>query len=198
MNTPAFLTSDVAAMSSQELMDIHSQWKVLMLEGAFVLALGLLTVAAPRISTLGIEQLVGWLGIAGGFIGIAAIIRKHQLPATWRPLSIGVLAMVLGVLLVRSPMQGVITLTVVMMVLFVINDGVTIFHTLRSRPNPRKWISSLLGGSVTLLFVYLIWQGWPNTGAWVLGLYVGLNLIYVGASLIFTVIAARGVNSAVT
>jgi uncharacterized membrane protein HdeD (DUF308 family) len=194
MNTPAFLTAEVAALSSQELMDIHSQWKVLLLEGIFVLALGLFAVAAPGISTLGIEQLVGWLGIVGGFIATAAIIRRPQLRAAWRPLSISVIATALGVLLVRSPTRGAITLTVVMMVLFVIKDGFAIFQALKATSGPRKWISSLFGGSVTLLFVYLIWEGWPNTATWVLGLYVGLNMIYVGASLIFTVIAARGVN----
>lgn len=196
MNTPAFLTTDVAAMSGQELLDIHSQWKVLLLEGIIVLALGLLAVVAPSISSLVIEQLVAWLSIVGGFIATAAIIRKHQLPAAWRPLAISVIAMALGVLLVRSPMRGAITLTVVMTVLFVFKDGVTIFQALKSTSNPRKWLSGLFGGSVTLLFVYLIWDGWPNTATWVLGLYVGLNLIYVGTSLIFTVIAARGANRA--
>jgi uncharacterized membrane protein HdeD (DUF308 family) len=196
MNTPAFLTADMAAMSSQELMDIHSQWKVLLLEGIVVLALGLLAVAAPSISSLVIEQLVGWLGILGGFIATAAIIRSHQLPAAWKPLSISVIATALGVLLVRSATRGAITLTVVMMILFVIKDGVAIFQALKSTSSPRKWISNLFGGSVTLLFVYLIWEGWPNTATSVLGLYVGLNMIYVGTSLIFTVIAARGVNGA--
>jgi hypothetical protein len=47
------------------------------------------------------------------------------------------------------------------------------------------------------MFAYLIWEGWPNTATWVLGFYVGLNMIYVGTSLIFTVIAARGVNSVI-
>ncbi len=196
MNTPAFLTPEVAAMSSQELMDIHSQWKVLLLEGVIVLALGLFAVAAPSIATLGIEQMVGWLGIAGGFIGTAAIIRKRQLPAAWRPLSISVIAMVLGVLLVRSPMRGIITLTVVMMVLFVSKDGVAILQVLKLRSDPRKRISSLFGGCVTLMFIYLIWAGWPNTATWVLGFYVGLNMIYVGTSLIFTVIAVRSLNGA--
>jgi uncharacterized membrane protein HdeD (DUF308 family) len=194
MNTPAFLTADMAAMSSQELLDIHCQWKVLLLEGIVVLGLGLLAVAAPSISSLAIEQLVGWLGIVGGVIATAAIIRRHQLPAAWKPLSSSLIATALGVLLVRSPHWGAITLTVVMVVLFVIKDGFAVFRALKATSGPRKWICSLFGGSITVLFVYLIWEGWPDTATWVLGLYVGLNMIYVGTSLIFTVIAARGVN----
>jgi uncharacterized membrane protein HdeD (DUF308 family) len=69
---------------------------------------------------VGIEQLLGVLCIVGGFIGTATFIRKQYRPASWWPLSSSVVAMALGVLLLRSPMQGALTLTIVMMVLFII------------------------------------------------------------------------------
>lgn len=49
-----------------------------------------------------------------------------------------------------------------MMVLFVIKDGIAISQGLRCSPSPRKWLSSLFAGSVTLLFAFLIWEDWPN------------------------------------
>jgi len=51
-------------------------------------------------------------------------------------------------------------------------------------------------GGVAAIFAYLIWEGWPNTATWVIGLYVGINMIYFGTSLIFTAIAARGIDTA--
>jgi uncharacterized membrane protein HdeD (DUF308 family) len=149
-------------------------------------------VAVPNISTLGIEQLVGWLFIVGGFIGTARIVRRPHLPESWWPLLSRVTAMALGVLLVRSPIQGAITLTVIMMVVFVIRGVVITFVALRSRPNPRNWSWSFCEGLVTLMFAYLMWQGWPDTASRVLGLCVGIYMIYLGTRLIFAVIAARG------
>jgi uncharacterized membrane protein HdeD (DUF308 family) len=93
-----------------------------------------------------------------------------------------------------APRRGVITLTIVMVVLFVIKGLATIFMALDFRPYLRNRIWSLCGGLVTLMFAYLMWLGWPNTAHWVIGLYVGINLIYLGTCLIFTAIAARGID----
>jgi uncharacterized membrane protein HdeD (DUF308 family) len=185
-----------SAIESQELMDIHPHWKFFLLEGILVLALGLLAVAWPNISTVGIEQLVGWLFIVGGFAGTATIIRRPHRPASWWPLSSSVLAMALGVLLVRSPIPGAITLTIVMMVLFIIKGVVSIFAALRSHPYPRNCIWTLGGGVVTLVFAYVMWEGWPNTATWAIGFYVGINMIYLGTCLMFTAVAARGIHNA--
>ena len=152
--------------------------------------------AAPHTSTVSIEQLVGWLLIAAGFIVSATIIRKHHLPSSWWPLSSSVIAMALGVLLVRSPIEGVIALTIVMVALFFIKGIASIVIALACRPNVDNWIWTLLGGLVTLMVAFLMSKSWPSTTAWGLGLYVGINMIYLGAWLILTVIAARGIDSA--
>jgi uncharacterized membrane protein HdeD (DUF308 family) len=161
-----------------------------------MLLLGLLAVALPNISTFEIEQLVGWLFILGGLIRTASLIRKHHLPAFWWSLSSSVIAMVLGVFLVRSPMQGVSTLAIVMTILFVIEGVTAVFVALEFRPYLRNWLWTLFGGVVTLMLAGLIWAGWPNTATWVIGLYVGINMIFLGTSLIFTAVAARGISDA--
>jgi uncharacterized membrane protein HdeD (DUF308 family) len=191
MKTPASLTSAVAVIRSQELMDVHSRWKFFLLKGVLVVVFGLLAVALPSISTLGIEQLVGWLFIVGGFLGTARVVRAPHRPESWWPLLSRLIAMALGVLLVRSPSQGAITLTILMMVLCAIRGVVIIFAALRSCANPRHRTWPLVEGLVTLMFAYLMWEGWPDTASRVIGLCVGISMIYLGTSLIFTVIAAR-------
>jgi uncharacterized membrane protein HdeD (DUF308 family) len=195
MDNPS-LAQSIAAIRNQALMNIHAHWRLFLLEGILMLVLGLIAVALPNISTLGIEQLVGWLFIVGGFIRTAAIIRRHRLPAFWWSLASGVIAMALGVLLVRLPLQGVITLAIVLTTLFVIEGIAAIFVALEFRPFLRNWIWTLCGGFISLMLAYLIWAGWPNTATWVIGLYVGINMIFWGTSMIFTAIAARGIGNA--
>ncbi len=170
MNPTASFAPDITALRSRALENIHSHWKLFLLQGILLLLLGLLAVALPNISTYGIEQLVGWLLIVGGFIRTASIIRRHHLPAFWWSLSSSVIAMALGVLLLTHPMQGVITLTIVVTVLFVIEGVAAIFVALEFRPYLRNWTWTLLGGLITLMLAYLIWEGWPNTATWVIGL----------------------------
>ncbi len=89
MNTPISLTPNLVAIRSQALVNIHAHWKLFLFQGIVMLALGLLAVALPNISTLEIEQLVGWLLIVGGFLRTATILRKHHMPAFWWSLSSG-------------------------------------------------------------------------------------------------------------
>ena len=194
MITPISVAPDIAALRSRALMTIHSHWKLFLLQGILMLLLGLLAMALPNVSTLEIEQLVGWLFILGGLIRTASLIRKHHLPAFWWSLSSSVIAMVLGVLLVRNPMRGVITLAFVMTTLFVIEGIAAIFIAFEFRSYLRNWIWTLFGGVVTLMLAALIWEGWPNTATWVIGLYVGINMVFLGASLIFTAVAARDIK----
>jgi uncharacterized membrane protein HdeD (DUF308 family) len=196
MITPTSVAPDVAALRSRTLRVIHSHWKLFLVQGIVMLLLGLLAVALPNVSTLEIEQLVGWLFIVGGLVRTASLIRKHHLPAFWWSLSSGVIAMLLGILLVRYPMRGVITLAIVMTTLFVVEGIAAIFIAFEFRSYLRNWIWTLFGGVVTLLLAVLIWQGWPSTATWVIGLYVGINMVFLGTSLIFTAVAARGISSA--
>jgi uncharacterized membrane protein HdeD (DUF308 family) len=49
----------------------------------------------------------------------------------------------------------------------------------------------LLSGLVDLLLAYLIWDRWPSSAGWAIGLLVGINMVFVGVSLIMTALAAR-------
>jgi len=152
-------------------------------------------VALPNISTLEIELLVGWLFIVGGFFRAATIFSKRHMPGFWWSLLSGVLAVVVGAILIARPLQGVVTLTIVMTLFFVIEGIAAVLIALEYRRYLRNWSWTLLSGLVNLGLAYLIWQGWPSTATWVIGLYVGINMIFLGVPLIMTAIAARSIGN---
>jgi len=161
-----------------------------------MIVLGMLAVALPNISTLEIELLVGWLFILGGFLRVVTIYRKRHMPGFWWSLLSGVLAMALGVILIAGPMQGIVTLTAVLAAFFIIEEVAAIFIALDYRRHFPHWGWTLFSGIVSLGLAYLIVKGWPNTTAWIIGLYVGINMIFIGMSLIMTSIAARRIGGA--
>jgi uncharacterized membrane protein HdeD (DUF308 family) len=196
MNTPASLASPAAAFHRYELLVIHSDWQFYLLKGILALVMGFLAVVSPNISTLGIEQLVGWFCILGGFMWTSRIVRRHQRRgAHWR-LSSSVVVMTLGVLLVRSPAEGAVALTLVIMGLFIIAGMVTILIGLRSAPTLRNWVGMPGAGLVALFFAYLMWEAWPDAATWASGILGGIVMICLGTRLIFRVIAANGIQRA--
>ena len=185
----------VEAIRRRVLTTVHDHWKLFLFQGILMLILGMLAVALPNISTLEIELLVGWLLIVGGFFRAATIFGKRHMPGFWWSLLSAVLAVALGTILIARPLQGVITLTIVMTVFFVIEGVAAVLIALEYRRYLRNWSWTLLSGLINLVLAYLIWNGWPSTASWVIGLYVGINLIFLGVQLIMTAIAARGLRS---
>jgi uncharacterized membrane protein HdeD (DUF308 family) len=186
---------DLEAVRRRALAVIQAHWKLFLFQGILMLVLGMLAVALPNISSLEIELLVGWLFIIGGFFRAATLFSKRHMPARWWSLLSAVLAVVLGAILIARPLQGVLTLTIVMTVFFVIEGVAAVFIALEYRRHLPNWSWTLLSGLINLGLAYLIWQGWPSTATWVIGLYVGINMIFLGVPLIMTAITARNIDT---
>jgi uncharacterized membrane protein HdeD (DUF308 family) len=184
-------TPDVEALRRRAVTTIHEHWKAFLLQGILMVVLGMLAVALPNISTLEIELLVGWLFIISGCFRVATIFKKRHLPGFWWSLFSGIIAVAVGVILVIRPLQGVISLTLVMTVFFVVEGVASVFVALDFRQHLRHWGLVLLSGLINLVLAYLIWRGWPNTATWVIGLYVGIYMIFFGVPLIMSAIVAR-------
>jgi uncharacterized membrane protein HdeD (DUF308 family) len=170
---------------------IHAHWKLFLAEGVVMLILGLLAIAVPEIASLAIAILVGWLFFIGGIFRTLSLLRHREMPGFWWSLLTALLAIVLGLVLLLRPIAGVLTLTVVLIVFFLIEGISAILLAIEHRRHLPSWGWVLLSGLVDLLLAYLIWDGWPSSAGWAIGLLVGINMVFVGVSLIMTAFAAR-------
>ena len=152
---------------------IHAHWKLFLVQGLVMMGLGLVAVALPHIATLTVEIFVGWLFFAGGLFRTLTVLRARQAPGFWWSLATAVLALVLGLVLIAQPAEGVLTLTMVLVVLFVVEGLAAILIALDVRRHLRNWGWTLMSGLVDLFLAYLIWRGWPATADWAIGLLVG-------------------------
>lgn len=194
MGTTIPVTPDLEAVRRQVLTTIRTHWKLFLFQGILMLVLGMLAVALPNISTLEIELLVGSLLIIGGILRVIMIFRKPHMPGFWWSVANGVLAVAVGGILLARPIQGVLTLTILLAAFFVIEGVAALFIALEFRRYLRSWGWTLLSGVVNLVLACLVWRGWPNSATWVIGFYVGINMIFLGVPLIMNAIAARSME----
>lgn len=173
---------------------IAGHWKLFLVQGVIMALLGLLAMAMPPISTLAVEILIGWLFLIGGIVRATTLFRAKHLPGYGWSMLAAILAIVLGLVLIANPFQGTITLTMVLMALFLIEGVSAIFAALNFRDHSANWGWVLFSGLVDLVLVYLIWQGWPGTAAWAIGLLAGVNLFFTGLSLVMLALAARRIS----
>ena len=156
-----------------------------------MIALGILAVLLPTVATLAVEILIGSLFLAAGLIRLFTLSRCRSMPGFWWSAIVAVLAVLLGIVLLAQPAQGALTLTMVLVAFFIVEGMISIIVAFQIHRPMRTWGWTLFSGVIDLVLAYLIWRGWPGSAAWAIGLLVGINLFFVGLSLVMTAIAAR-------
>ena len=141
---------------------------------------------------------LGWLFLISGAVGVVMTFRMRQAPGfSWSLLS-AILALAVGIALVGWPLSGALSLTLVIIAFFVIEGVVSIMFALEhKRALSGRWGWMLVSGIVDLILGAVLFAGYPSTALWLIGLLVGINLIFGGASLIAMALHARSAGPAV-
>lgn len=157
---------------------------LVLFEGILFTLLGLIAVALPGVSTLSAELFIGWLLVFGGIIQLYRTFKGRHAPGFIGSLLISIAYLIFGILLVAFPIAGVLSLTALLTFFFIAEGIAKIILGIQFR-SFHQWGWFLLNGILALVIAYIIWSGWPGTAFWVLGLLVGINMIFFGISLMF-------------
>ena len=147
--------------------------------GWIILIAGILAVASPFVSGVAVAILVAILLIVAG---VVRLMHAFQGGGFWTGL-FGVLAVVAGAVMLARPLLGLASLTIVLMAYFLAEGICEIVAALQARP-AEGWGFVLFGGIVSVILAFLIWNQWPLSGAWAIGILVGIQLIFAGMTMI--------------
>lgn len=174
---------------------IQNNRTLLIIEGVLFAILGFLAVALPGLSTLSVELFIGWLLIFGGAIQLYRTIKAGGHAAGFVvSLLTSILYLVFGILLILFPVAGIYSLTVLLTLFFIAEGIAKIVLGIQLRPF-RRWGWFILNGILALIMAFIIWAGWPGTALWVLGLLVGINMIFFGIALIFLALGTPRIDA---
>ena len=188
--------SDVDRLERRVASALHSGWKYLLIEGIVLVVLGAAAIVIPPIATLAVEIIVGWLFLLSGILGLAMTFMMRGAPGFWWSLFSGVLAIAAGVVLIGWPVSGAVSLTLLLIVFFVMEGVATIMYALEHRRElSGRWGFMLASGVVDLVLAAIIYAGLPGTAAWAIGLLVGINMLFGGAALIAIALRARHIEA---
>src|SRR5471032_1603201 len=186
------LPQDIASLQSKMSAAVREHWKAFLFEGILLAVLGLAAMIAPLIASLAFTIFLGWMFLISGVAGLAMTFWARQMPGFWWSLISAVLALGAGIILLARPMQGVLTLTIVVGAYFLAEGVATIMYALEHRRElSGRWSWMLFSGVLDILISFLIITGLPGSAEWAIGLLVGINLVFGGASLIGMALAAR-------
>jgi uncharacterized membrane protein HdeD (DUF308 family) len=171
---------------------LHEHWVLFLVEGVVLLVLGATAVVLPPIATLAVTILFGWLFLVSGIVGLVTSFWMRHAPGFWWSLLSAVLGIVVGAMLLGSPLTGAFSLTLVLIAFFLIEGAVSIMFALdHKRELSGQWGWMLVSGIIDLGLAVMIFAGLPSTAAWAVGLLVGINMIFGGTALIAMALHAR-------
>ncbi len=174
---------------------LRDHWRVCLIEGIILSLLGLAAIVLPTIAGLAATVLLGWLFLVAGFMALVATFIGRLFPGSGWSLLSALAAMIAGVLLLWNPLQSLAMLTYVLVVFFIIDGLFTIMISISHRRNlSGRWEWLMINGVIDLFLAGVIVLGVPGTLAWALGLIVGIDMVFGGASLVAVGLEARKVQ----
>jgi len=171
---------------------LGAYWGLFLFQGVVMLVLGVLALIWPMVATVAIDFYVGWIFLISGIVGLIAMFSADDVPAFLWTFVTAALSVAVGVLLIWKPVEGAVTLTLVLTAFFIAEGVFQIAASIAYRAvMPGSWGWMLVSGIADLGLAAVIIYGWPMTAGWVLGLVVGVNLITSGWAILMTAFAGR-------
>jgi len=176
---------------------IRDHWLLFVVEGAALIALGLLAIIVPSISRGNATVALGWLFLVSGAVGLATTYWARQAPGFWWSLVSALLAIFVGVVLVANqaqdlygglmgwPFERIGPLRLILVLFFLVEGGASIMFAFEHRRQfSGRWAWMLASGVIDIALAIVIIFDLPGTSAWTMGLLVGINMILGGGALI--------------
>ena len=171
---------------------LREHWVLFLVEGVVLLVLGATAFLLPPFATLVGTIRFCCLFLFSGVVGLVTTYWLRHAPGFWWSLVSAVLAIVVGGLLLASPLTGAFSLTLLLIAFFIVEGAASIMFAFdHKRELSGQWGWMLVSGIIDLALALMIFAGLPSAAAWALGLLVGINMIFGGAALIAMSLYAR-------
>jgi len=176
--------------------ELRANWGWILALGMILIVLGVLALGSVVYMTLASVVFLGVLLMVGGVVQIVHAHSAKKWSGVFLYILGGILYLIIGMMVAANPGAGALALTLLLGVVFMVGGLFRIFSSLIVRYENWGWV--LLSGVITLILGILIWRQWPSSALWVIGLFIGIDLIFYGWSWVILAFAAHGLKPRTT
>lgn len=161
-----------------ELHAVRDHWWCFLAMGIALVVMGSLAITVPYIAGTAAVMVFGFLLLAGGVTQVVSSFWSGKWSGMLLHLLVGIMYLVVGLMIVEDPAQNMVLLTKLIAIFLIVTGIFEVVGALVHRFHGWGWV--LLNGCVTLLLGVLINKGWPANTQWVIGLFIGIEMIFNG------------------
>ena len=178
--------------TGEQVQRLKTSWIWLAVLGAISLVGGIFALANPLPATFAAVLLAGWTFLLFGVLQVIQAFRVRGWPGFLWSLLLGVLTVAVGISLLKNPIAGAVSLTVLVAVLFLVLGVVKVFYGFSLRP-VSGWVLAVLSGVLSVVLGFMILSNFPYAAASVLGILLAIELLSNG---VFLLMVAFGLRNA--
>lgn len=162
----------------QEIETLRSYWKSFLAMGIAMVVLGTISIGHAVVATKVATALFGFVLLVGGVSLIVSSFWAGKWSGMLLHLLVGVLYVIVALLVIDCPESAAVQLTLLIAFFLIFSGVFRTIYALSERFTGWGWV--LLNGAVSMLLGFLIYKQWPYSGLWVIGLFIGIDLIFNG------------------
>ena len=186
----AVQTSKTACvMAGHELSHLRSHWWWFTLFGVLLILCGAVAIGFPVISSLAAISVLSVILLIAGIATIVSAFWAGKWSGMLVNLLVGMLYIAAGMFAVKDPIITIVVLTLYLAILFMVMGAFRAVSALVVRYPQWGW--SLLNGAVTFLAGLVIFRERGLASLWVIGLLVGLEMLFHGWTWLMLSLAIR-------
>jgi uncharacterized membrane protein HdeD (DUF308 family) len=191
------LLTPTAETPADERATLGRRWWLVLVLGLVSIFVGLVAISSTVLVTLASVKVFGVLLLIAGVTEVVHAIMVRNLKGFALHLLGAALYLFVGVFMLEDPLRAAAVLTLLLAANFLVAGFLRIVSALSVQFAGWPWV--LLNGVVDLILGGMIWSEWPGSSLWVIGLFLGIDLLFHGWSWVFmalTVRRARAIPSA--
>jgi uncharacterized membrane protein HdeD (DUF308 family) len=177
--------------ATHELHPLRNQWWCFLLLGVALVVLGSLCIFDPVIPSLASVVFLGFVLIAAGITQIVSAFWAGKWSGMLIHMLIGVLYVVVGYMIVDAPVINMVLITKFIAIFLIVSGAFRIVAALVIRFQDWGW--ALLNGGITLLLGVIINRQLPEAALWVIGLFIGIEMLFNGWAWIMLALGLRAI-----
>jgi uncharacterized membrane protein HdeD (DUF308 family) len=154
----------------------HRTWFLIL--GIALIILGSIAIGSAELMTVASILIFGWLLIFAGLFEIVHGFARRAWGGFIINLMGGLLYTVTGLLMISHPGIAAITLTLMIAMLLIVAGTFRLFVAFSTSIHHRGWL--ILNGAISLILGFCILDSWPVSGLWVIGMFIGIDMIFDG------------------
>ena len=171
-------------------------WVKWLIIGVLSVLFGIFVLANPIAASVAVTIVAGSLFLLSGAVQIWAGVGAEETSSKVMGIGLGILMVLLGISLVFQPLQGILSLATLATIFIALNGVLRLVTSWRMRETPLFW-PMLISGALSILLAGYIVSHFFEIAPQLLGILLGVELLFNGGGLIALALFLRTAKGAV-